>query len=265
MPINVYYPTNYIKTLGTGTNKPILVHAMDKDGNRDEMVVKLLESERMDRHANLRELVATLIAQKLKINIPEAAQISINNDFVQTLFGQYEHGRVQKSIGLNFGCKYLEDLQQMSVYDDLKKTQTKDALKIFYFDMMIQNADRTIVGGKPNLFYKNDQLWILDHELAFTFLFPIIGRASTEPWIINESDKNMVENHILYSKLKNNISDFSSLEDILVPLTSEFWRETESDIPIEWMSEDFAKIKDHINSINDNSHSFLKQIITLLS
>lgn len=75
----------------------------------------------------------------------------------------------------------------------------------------------------------------------------------------------MVENHILYSKLKNNISDFSSLEDILVPLTSEFWRETESDIPIEWMSEDFAKIKDHINAINDNSHSFLKQIITLLS
>lgn len=265
MPVKVYYPTNYIKTLGTGTNKPILVHAVDKDGNRDEMVVKLLESERMDKHANLRELVATLIAQKLDINIPAAAIISINNDFVQTLYGQNVHERVHKSMGINFGSTYLEDLQQISVYDDLKKTQTKDALKIFYFDMMIQNADRTIIGGKPNLFYKNGTLWILDHELAFTFLFPIIGRASTEPWIINESDKNMVENHILYSKLKNKIRDFSSLEDILVPLTSEFWRETESDIPVEWMVEDYNKIKDHINAIIDNSPAFLKQIITLLS
>lgn len=265
MAIKVFYPTNYIKTLGNGTNKPILVHAIDEDGNKLELVVKLLESERMDINANLRELTATIIAQRLEIPIPDAAVINVNNDFVETLINNSEYKRVNSSIGLNFGCTYLEDMQQISTSDELKVTKISQALKIFYFDMMIQNADRTFVGGKPNLFFKDDQLVILDHELAFTFLFPIIGRPNSEPWIINKFDKKMVENHVLYSKLKNNVKDFSTLEGILVPLSSEFWNDAKSQIPLEWISEDFNKIKDHINAIKDNSVAFLDQIITLLS
>ena len=265
MALKIYYPTSYIKTMGSGTNKPILVHAIDQEGSRDELIIKLLESERMDISANLRELMATLIAQRLEINIPEAFAVHINDTFANTIIGNADYLRVRKSIGLNFGCQYITDLQEMSAFDVLKKSQLNQALKIFYFDMMIQNADRTIVGGKPNIFLKDDQLWILDHELAFTFLFPIIGRPSTDAWIINESDKNMFENHILYSKLKNKVKDFSILADILVPLSSEFWLQTESVIPPEWLSNDFLAIKNHINAINNNSPAFLEQIITLLS
>ncbi|MBK8635808.1 MAG: hypothetical protein KA767_04310 [Saprospiraceae bacterium] len=264
--MKIYYPTQYIRTFGTGTNKPILVFAIDFEGNRKVVVVKLLKSERMGVEAFLRETMATLIGQKMGISMPDLALVEITNDFTQVMVqNNDEYQRVYESTGLNFGCNFIANLQQLSLLDNLKNSQVNDALKIFYFDVMIQNADRTIEGGKPNLFFRDDHLYILDHELAFSFLFPIIGRQPTDSWIINDFDKIMIENHILFSKLKNKVKDFSCLDDILVPLTSDFWKEAESAIPDDWLSKDFEKIREHVVAIKENSAAFLEQIITLLS
>ena len=138
-------------------------------------------------------------------------------------------------------------------------------MKIFAFDLAIQNPDRTKVYGKPNLFTTGTDLWVLDHEIAFSFLVPLIGRPSTNPWQIHANDMQMVENHVLYDKLKPKKLDFAVLEGFLDDIDDEFWDIVGEDLPNEWASDELQKIKTHITAIKDNQEEFIKQIKAILS
>jgi len=149
------------------------------------------------------------------------------------------------------------DILDIGLYDQ--------ALKIFYFDLLIQNPDRTTVHGKPNLFTTGLDLWVLDHELAFSFLDLIVGRLPTEPWEFNDSDRNMIEHHILFNQLKGKKLDFSILDGFLDPINDTFWVDLGKIIPKEWLNLDFDNISKHINAIRENQTLFINQIKMRLS
>lgn len=151
--LDQYFPTNYIQTLGTGTNKPILVRAINRFlGNKDDIVIKLMDSERMGPNAAMKELAASFIALELGLNTPTPCLAEINDIFINSQLGNSEYTRVKNSVGLNFATKNIVGLEQFGPFDILNQNLYDEALKIFYFDLMIQNPDRTTVHGKPNLF-----------------------------------------------------------------------------------------------------------------
>jgi len=131
--------------------------------------------------------------------------------------------------------------------------------------LVIQNPDRTIKNGKPNLFTSGKSFWILDHEIAFSFLFPIIGRPKTNPWELTDFDKNMIENHVLYKKLKGKSLNFDILDNYLDSLNEDFWLNLSRIAPSEWVSEDFDKIAEHVSSIRENQSLFINQVKLILS
>lgn len=263
--LNTLYPANYIETLGTGTNKPILTRAMDHNGQRSDIVIKLKDSERMNNSAFLKELVGSLLALELGLQTPIPFIAEISEEFINSQIVDYEYKRIKNSSGINYATENIIDLKLFGPYDTLPISLQNEALRIFYFDLMIQNPDRSAVRGKPNLFTVGLDLWILDHEIAFSFLFPILGRPKTNPWEFHESDTTMIENHILYKKLKRKKLDYSILDNYLDSLDDEFWLTLQKLIPGEWMSKDFQKISEHIISIRANQKSFIKQIKMFLS
>ena len=217
------HPLIFSKTLESGTNKPVLCRAVDEDGNKEDVVIKLIAGERMNESAFLKEFVGSKLADKLGLNTPEPFIALVSQDFIDSQEGEIHHNSLNASRGKNYSTKYIQGLETIGQFDKLHKKQTSDALKIFAFDLAIQNPDRTKVYGKPNLFTTGTDLWVLDHEIAFSFLVPLIGRPSTNPWQIHANDMQMVENHVLYDKLKPKKLDFAVLEGFLDDIDDEFW------------------------------------------
>ncbi len=219
----------------------------------------------MNSDAFLRELVASRLAKALSLMTPEPCLAVIVEEFAESQHGSALYQRLLSSIGTHFSTHYIPGLQLFGKYDRLTPKQYDGALKIFIFDLLIQNPDRTIVHGKPNLFTTGADLWILDHELAFSFLLPIVGRPQTEPWQIHASDINMIQNHVLYAKLKGKKLNFAILEDFLNPLQNEWWEDLRGEIPDDWHSAQFEQIRAHVLAVRDNQKTFLAQVKNLLS
>lgn len=75
----------------------------------------------------------------------------------------------------------------------------------------------------------------------------------------------MIENHILFRKLKGKKLNFSTLDNFLDVINDTFWVNLSKIVPAEWLDDDFQRISDHINSIRENQELFVNQIKILLS
>jgi len=157
-----------MKELGTGANKPVLMRCANKHtGERVEVVVKLKDGERMgDGRSHACELMGAWLAREMNILVPEPSVVEISDDLHESLYGSPFYGRVQRSIGLNFGSQNLINMTQPDQRDELKRSHVVDAQRIFLFDLMTINPDRTPV--KVNMLSDHKRIFAIDHELAFT-------------------------------------------------------------------------------------------------
>jgi hypothetical protein len=172
-------------TFESGANKPVLCRAVNQNGIKEDIVIKLLHGERMSNDAFQKESIASRLATGLQLKTPEPYIAIISDEFVESQLGQLHYDTLRLSKGKNYSTKYIQGLEIIGEFDKLNKKQINDALKIFVFDLLIQNPDRTIKHGKPNLFTTGTDLWVLDHEIAFSFLVPIIGQPKTNSWEIH--------------------------------------------------------------------------------
>lgn len=259
--MNNFYPTIYHRELASGANAPILVTAVNNDGDKCDLIIKLLESERMDNLAFLKESIGSSIARKLGICSPEPFIVEINNEFVESQRGNDVYLRLKRSIGINYGSRYILGLELITKEDKLSSKSYLDALKIFCFDAIIQNSDRTFILGKANLFTKGTDLWVLDHELAFTFLMTLIGIKKQDPWHV---DVDLAKKHVLYHKLKGKRLNFGQLAGFMNDITEEYWAGLKNLLPDDWYSNEFDEIKAHVSSIKNREGEFLEQIKAVL-
>jgi hypothetical protein len=70
------------------------------------------------------------------------------------------------------------------------------AINIFAFDALVQNPDRRF--GNQNLFTRGDEIFVYDHELAFSFLHDIATTAT--PWRLDS--QAYLTSHVFYTQLK---------------------------------------------------------------
>jgi hypothetical protein len=120
----------------------------------------------------------------------------------------------------------------------------EDALSIFNFDGLIQNADRC--HNNPNLMTKGDKLCVIDHECAFSFLSSFL--PSSKPWTMGAGD--YMERHALRLGLRGRDVDWSASRERFQELTSNFFDSMGDVVPIEWDgSHDLATIKQHVLTV----------------
>lgn len=259
----IVHPQRYIKTLGTGANLPILISGIEEtENNEDDYVVKLMAGERMDESACFRELLACLLAKEMDIPIVEPAVINITADFVDSVIGTDCHRRVAESLGFNFGSKYLSKYQILLRDQPLNDTQIEYAHDVFWFDMLIQNPDRTYL--KPNMFTNGKNIVIFDHELSFSFLMLIGGDA--EPWNVTNNKWPNFDNLILPKKLKSINFDEERIVYKLNKINVAFWNQTAALMPAKWMNQSYLdRVKRHVKLIQDHSHEFVLSLNNMIN
>lgn len=260
-------PIRVSKSFVQSANKPLLITGVDVDtGEKSDFVVKLIKAERMSASAFQRELLAAFMAMEMDLPVTVPAIINISSDFLYLLQGQSEYAIASQSLGYNFGTRYVDRYQVLAVHQKLPETLLERAAEILAFDVLIQNADRTLEPpGKPNLLTNGKELLMFDHEVAFGFIFEMSFTRNREPWVIRESDKLWIEKHCLFRTLKNYTFDVQNLLNKFARLDGIFWSSAWELTPDSWRDkEQFEVIKDHVNQIVSNKALFFKNLQLLL-
>ena len=252
----------FSKVLSSGSTEPILVHGVDiETGLRNQYVVKCMKATRMRPGASNFELLGAWIGRELGLNTVEPAIVNVSTDFVNTFAGQSGYTNAIKSIGRNYGCLYESGHLEVVNGAAFPKELTIQLPYIFGFDMLISNPDRRI--DKPNLLTDGENILLLDHELAFSFVDLFFGKNST-PWKFNHSEHEMAKGHYLYPYLKGADHDFNEFVERFLLLDDEFWAKVSKFLPKEWQSEQIDQIRVYLKSITDNRQVFSDQLTQIL-
>lgn len=245
----------------SGANKPLLITGTDQAGGRNDYVVKFRGAPRMSEEACMRELVASFIAAQMEINVVSPVIVNISQEFVKLLRGSESWNHASKSIGFNYGSKYIDNYSTILPAQDLSSSQLHDAQAIFAFDVLVQNPDRT--KGKPNMITNGAELVIYDHELAFSFTLAL--PKNPKPWELQSSDLSWIKKHVLWDKIKGRQFDFNDFSQKLDQFDVCFWKAANHLIPSGWLSGQFEAIKQYFADICIHKATFIQELKTLMS
>ena len=212
----------------------------------------------MDRRetALVSELIASRLAAYFEISVPEPALVSIEADFAEQVVGTEPSKAklMMASIGLNFGSRHLTDVVIWPVDKTIPEAMWTSAVSIFAFDALIQNPDRRF--SNPNLFSRGDEIFVFDHELAFSFieaLFP-----STEPWRLHHCD--YLTDHVFFRRLKRREIDLTGFAERLSELPDSILPAVLAEVPPEWNNENVARIEEHLVAVAGQAERFAEEI-----
>ncbi len=239
MNIEIFEPFVFLRSLSSGRNLPFLCQAINqKTQEIKEIVVKPFHEEFLDSSA-CKELLASMIAQHLGINVATPVLVDLTNNFISQ-YKEVNHLEKITCFGSIWAGNYFVDF--------IKNTQIQNrnleflASEIFLLDIFIENLDRR--SHKPNLKIKDDVFVIFDHELAFSFLEIL-------PFL--KQNKNWIKVHIFYAHFSKipQIDWNNYVEKFIQKITTideDFWNFAENNIPKEWQNVvDMNRIKTHLN------------------
>jgi hypothetical protein len=248
--------------LPNSANKPIIITGKNQiNGEDGSYVVKFKRAERMSNEASMRELLASFIAMQLDVNIVSPAIIEVTPEFVETLKGHDCWKVANMSLGYNYGSLYKGDYSTLILNQPLNQSQLSYAQDVFCFDLFIQNSDRTFI--KPNMLTNGIDIYALDHEIAFGFIFtPFITPLV---WEMQENNKVWIRNHCLLSLIKGERYDFEGFTDRFENLTNQFWEKAWASIPNELRTDQFNEIREKLTMIASQKELFTLELKKLLS
>jgi hypothetical protein len=199
-----------------------------------------------------------LLATHFGIQCPRPAVVLIERDLAEAVIEEFSGDPrraqiVRDSIGLNFGSQFLVNLAVWPVDRNVPVAMQDAAVKVYAFDAMIQNPDRSF--NNPNLGSRGDELFIFDHELAFSFLLGIFPNQT--PWKL--MGETYLDRHVFARALKQ-VPLPADFADSIAALSDGLLIDLAEQIPDEWGSEDLPKIGSHLALIREHGGEFIKEV-----
>ena len=252
-----------IKT--NGRTQPLVVECIGPQPTgqkRCSFVVKALNRPETTQNSLGFEVIGNSLAHKLGVNTPTPALIQISEAFVEAN-SQRELGLVP---GFGAGCEYLKPgfapLTQIMSLNELEMSQAR---RIYAFDLLTQNPDRTLAGGgRPNCALFQRDLVAFDFEMCFSFIhsLSVVGEA----WEV--SKHGIYRNHIFYSALRREKKgwalDFSGFMTDLRALNIEEFVQNMRELPDNWIAY-LTKIEAHLYEIVQNTDAFERELYRSLA
>lgn len=254
-------PLQWVRTLTSGANQPIVIRGIEINGTRSgEYVLKYRGAERMDDTTCRRELLAAWMATEIDIHTPEPVLIHVDAHFAQNVPIGIKAIMETHSLGLNFGNHFIEGKTVIPPNGAVPSELLQTIARIFLFDLLIQNGDRR--PEKPNSFVADGKVYIIDHELAFGFLSMLPMFANPKPWFLNDTDILAAQSHLFYPLLRKSRGiNWEAASSTLLQLTPQFWQRANGLFPEVWHNTDETdRIRHHIEGIQQHLTIFLSEI-----
>lgn len=168
------------QSLPHGRTRPTIVEAEDENENRHEVVVKLFRPEERGIKATISELVCSLLGTRLGLQVPTPFIVAIPDGFHELVKDPEATERFRMARGLQFASTYVRGASTVSADRRVPADKCSAAGSVFAFDCLTQNPDRR--PDKPNLLEHGDGYWLIDHDLALSFVGESIIGGPVSPW-----------------------------------------------------------------------------------
>ena len=199
---------------------------------------------------------------ELEIPVPVPVTIDISDEFIELYSDKEYHATLQNSRGLNFGTKYLDSMPTWTDAHYKNKLLHQAIQSTFIFDAFIENVDRNKI--KPNMLVGNDQIYLIDHEISFSFA-DLIAYQNLTPWRLTENDCVLFQQHLFYNYLKGKNFCCEKLFEKIATLNEDFWDSAYYYLPNEWIHEKYNTIREHLLKRALRINEFQLDIERLLS
>jgi len=248
--------------MGSGRTSPVLCGCEDDLGIASgDFVIKLRGG--LDRGVTglTCELVASRLATHFGLAVPEPALVMIDADFAELVASlgardgdRIKADRIHSSVGMNFGTRMLSGANTWPVDKWIPEALWQAAANLFCFDAFIQNPDRRF--NNTNLLTRGNELFLFDHELAFSFLLDIF--ASATPWRLDEQP--YLSDHVFYRPLKSKVIDITGFAEALTTLSGPTLDGILNGVPPEWNNGSLTKIEQHVRTVSAHAAEFAEEI-----
>ena len=174
------------KILDAGRTHPLVVECVGPQPEntiRRSFIVKALALPEIKEASLGFELMGNLLARQLEVDTPEPILVRLSSAFVEAsrivLEGHPDlAGKGAKLLpGYGAGCEFLSPGFSTIMRDTyLTDNELTQAARIYVFDILAQNPDRSFEGGqRPNCAHFGQRLIAYDFELAFSFVYLIFN------------------------------------------------------------------------------------------
>ena len=249
-----------MRKIQSGRTTPAVFMCEDPDGNNaGEFVVKFKGGTEAGVTGLSCELISSLLAEELGLMSPNPAIVEIDPAIGDLLSDKDFDvaGIIRGSGGLNFGSEVLVGGYGVwPINKSVPASLRSLASEILSFDALIQNPDRRI--NNPNLLWRGEEIFLIDHELAFSFLYEI--GSPSDAWKLEGSVGDFLSGHVFYRELKGQEIDLSRLKGALEAISDEALDAMFDQVPLEWNNDKIPKIGSHLRDVRDHSEEFIKQV-----
>lgn len=263
------------KILNSGRTHPLVVDCVRMEAgvrSRRYFILKTMALPEIKETSLGFEILGNLLARSMGVNTPEPVLVRISPEFAnasQTVLQNHSYlsQRGAKLLpGMGAGCEYLSPGFTTIVPDTyLSEEDLLQATRIYAFDMMVQNPDRSFdVKQRPNCAHFDKRLVAYDFELAFSFVY-LFG--NTDPaWEVTRhglSSKHLFYRHMRAGMANRKIDMRPIIEDIEA-INVDNLMLIAHDMPTGWMVH-ASKIESHLREIVTNARKFETELYRSLA
>jgi len=250
------------KTMSSGRNKPVVFGCIDAQGNMaGDYVVKLSGAMETRARGPASELIASCLAGHFGLQCPKPAVVQLHPDLVKWLVAQRSDLApiIRASTGFNFGTEFLTDGAIWPPGRPLPETMFLTATHIFAFDALIDNDDRR--RANSNVLVRGDDIFVIDHESAFAFLYLVHTRVA--PWEVRQ--RTSLREHVFFYQLRKQPIDLTMFTARLAGLGDVELDQMIQQMPTEWRHEDLGRVSAHLMAVRDHAAEFERQVLEILA
>jgi hypothetical protein len=254
--IETLVATTFLKEFDSGSTKPCVFSCEDLSGNPNgEYVAKFRATVRGGDNGLCFEFLASQIAALLDIPAPKPAVIQFDKELADSIEDLAVKDRVERSLGLNFGTQYkTPGYTTWPKGDPVPPPLRQLAAEIVAFDVLIDNADRG--AQKPNILYRNDEVFVIDHETAFAFT-RLMGLPPDE-WTTERI--KFIYDHPFYPALRGQALELDRFAANAERLTAEEIAAISAAVPAGFGKDHLEKIATHLASARSQLNKMLEAI-----
>lgn len=214
-------------------------------------VVKGFDLPEITNFGLFSEVFGNQLARSLGIDTPAPCLVHLSLPFVEATNFVLRREKLALSPGIASGCEYFSRGYSNVSAQSLSSDEFEQAIRIYGFDLLVQNPDRTVV--RPNCAARSGQIKLFDFETAFSFVL-LIG-TQNRPWEV--SKHGLGPKHLFYSELlrKKRVLDWKPFIKSVAGITAGGIDEMIEGLPQDWL-EHAPKVRAHLLEVAKNAHKF---------